>query len=174
VSGAARLVDRLKKLRTLLGSHLDPHVCVMLLRSLETLHLRTERACANARRIADFLSAHPKVRSVGFLGHVDPNSSTGALLARQCSGAGSTFSFRIKGGETEAFRMLDRLAVIRMAVSLGGTETLICHSATTTHYSVPRDRREEVGVDDGTLRISVGIEHADDLVADLAHALDTV
>lgn len=174
VSGSAHLIDRLKKLRTLLGSHPDPHACAMLLRSFETLHLRTERACANARRIAEFLATHPKVRSVTFLGHADPASRTGALLARQCAGTGSTFSFRIRGGEAEAFRMLDRLGVIRMAVSLGGTETLICHSATTTHYPVPRDRREEVGVDDGTLRISVGIEHVDDLVADLAHALDAV
>ncbi|UMY16759.1 cystathionine gamma-synthase family protein [Methylobacterium organophilum] len=174
VSGSAALIDRLKKLRTLLGSHPDPHVCAGLLRSFETLHLRTERACANARKIADFLSLHPKVRSVSFLGHADPDTPTGALLARQCSGTGSTFSFRIHGGEAEAFRMLDRLSLIRMAVSLGGTETLICHSATTTHYSVPRDRREEVGVDDGTLRISVGIEHADDLIADLVQALDAV
>ena len=89
----------------------------------------------------------------------------GKLLGRGCRGTGSTFSFRIRGGEAEAFRMLDRLRVIRMAVSLGGTETLICHSATTTHCAVPRERREASGVDDGTLRISIGIEHPDDLTA---------
>ncbi len=174
ISGSAALVDRLRKLRTFLGTPADPHVCATLLRGFETLHLRTERACANARRVADLLARHPKVRSTSFLGHVDPESRAGALLERQCRGTGSTFSFRIRGGEAEAFRMLDRLRVIRMAVSLGGTETLICHSATTTHYAVPRERREAAGVDDGTLRISIGIEHPDDLVADLARALDAV
>ncbi len=82
--------------------------------------------------------------------------------------------FRIKGGEAEAFRFLDRLEVMRMAVSLGGTETLICHSATTTHYAVPKVRREEVGVDDSTLRISVGIENPADLLADLEQALEAI
>lgn len=174
VSGAAGPIDALKKLRTLLGSHPDPHVCVALLRSFETMHLRTERACANALKVADFLAKHPKVRSITFLGLADPDSPEGALMRRQFAGAGSTFAFRIHGGEAEAFRMLDRLRVLRMAVSLGGTETLICHPATTTHYIVPRDRREEVGVDDGTLRLSVGLEHPDDLIADLAQALDAV
>ncbi|MEH3118207.1 MAG: cystathionine gamma-synthase family protein [Methylorubrum populi] len=174
VSGSALLIERVRKMRTVLGSHPDPHVCAMLLRSFETLHLRTERACSNARKIARFLEGHPKVRSVAFLGNSGPDGRVGEILGRQCAGAGSTFSFRIAGGEAEAFRMLDRLVVIRLAVSLGGTESLICHPATTTHYSVPRNRREDVGVDDSTLRISVGIEHADDLIADLAHALDAV
>ena len=174
VSGSHALVDPLKKLRTFLGTSLDPHVSATLLRSFETMGLRTARACSNARAVADFLAAHPKVRSTSFLGHVDPESRAGTMLKRQCSGTGSTFSFRVNGGEAECFHMLDRLRVIRMAVSLGGTETLICHSATTTHYAVPRARREAGGVDDGTLRLSVGIEHPDDLVADLAQALDAV
>ena len=174
VSGARALVDPLKKLRTFLGTSLDPHVAATLLRSFETMGLRTARACGNARAVADFLAAHPKVRSTSFLGHVAPDSRAGAMLARQATGTGSTFSFRLRGGEAEAFRMLDRLRVIRMAVSLGGTETLICHSATTTHYAVPRERREAGGVDDGTMRLSVGIEHPDDLIADLAQALEAV
>ncbi|WP_237476402.1 cystathionine gamma-synthase family protein [Lichenibacterium dinghuense] len=174
VSGDAERVGPLKLLRTFLGTSLDPGVSATLLRSFETMGLRTERACANARAVADFLAAHPKVRSTSFLGHVDPESRAGALLARQCSGTGSTFSVRVRGGEAECFRMLDRLRVIRMAVSLGGTETLICHSASTTHYAVPRERREAGGVDDGTLRLSVGIEHPDDLIADLRQALEAV
>ena len=174
VSGAQALVDPLKKLRTFLGTTLDPHVSATLLRSFETMGLRTARACANARAVADFLAAHPKVRSTSFLGHVDPAGRAGAMLARQCAGTGSTFSFRLRGGEAEAFRMLDRLRVIRMAVSLGGTETLICHSATTTHYAVPRERREAGGVDDGTMRLSVGIEHPGDLISDLSRALEGV
>ena len=174
VSGRGALVGPLKLLRTFLGTSLDPGVSATLLRSFETMGLRTARACANARAVADFLAQHPKVRSTSFLGHVDPEGRAGALLHRQCSGTGSTFSFRLRGGEAECFRMLDRLRVIRMAVSLGGTETLICHSATTTHYAVPRERREAGGVDDGTMRLSVGIEHPDDLIADLSRALEAV
>jgi len=172
VSGAREPILRLKRLRTLLGSPLDPHSCWLLLRSFETLHLRTERACANARAVAEFLRGHPKVKRVTYLGFAPEGSAAKAVYDRQCAGAGSTFSFSIDGGEAEAFRMLDRLALIRMAVSLGGTETLICHSATTTHYAVPRERREEVGIDDATMRVSVGLEHVGDLVADLAQALE--
>jgi cystathionine gamma-synthase/methionine-gamma-lyase len=175
ISGDAATIGRLKQLRTLLGTHLNPHDCWMLLRSLETMHLRTERAGRNATAIAAFLRGHPKVASVTYLGFIANDEGPGAAaFARQCRGAGSTFSFRIKGGEAAAFRMLDRLRVIRMAVSLGGTETLICHSATTTHFAVPRERREAMGVDDSTLRISVGVEHEADLIADLDRAMEAV
>lgn len=172
VSGRGELVGRLKKLRTSLGSHLDPMTSWLLLRSLETVALRTERANANAAAVAAFLRGHANVRELTYLGFLEAGSPAAAVMARQCAGAGSTFSFKIKGGEREAFAMLDRLRVIKMAVSLGGTESLICHSATTTHYSVPRDRRLEVGVDDSSLRISIGCEHPDDLVEDLAQALE--
>jgi len=172
VSGAAGPIHTLKQLRTLLGSHLDAHTSWMVLRSLETMHLRTERAGQNARAIAEFLRAHPSIASVNYVGFVEPGSRAHTVFARQCRGAGSTFTFKIHGGEPAAFRMLDRLRVIHMAVSLGGTETLICHSATTTHFNVPAERRQEVGIDENTLRISVGVEHADDLIEDLRQALE--
>jgi cystathionine gamma-synthase/methionine-gamma-lyase len=174
VSGSAERIGELKRLRTLLGSPLDPQSAWLTSRSLETMHLRTDRAAANAAAVAAFLRDHPKVRDVTYLGFLPPGRPARAVYERQCAGAGSTFSFRIRGGEREAFAMLDRLRVLRMAVSLGGTETLICHSATTTHYAVPRPLREEVGVDDSSLRISVGVEHASDLIADLARALEAV
>jgi cystathionine gamma-synthase/methionine-gamma-lyase len=145
-----------------------------MLRSLETLSLRTERSCSNAAAIARFLADHPKVRAVTYLGFLPEGSPARAVYERQCKGAGSTFSFKIKGGEAEAFRMLDKVRLGKMAVSLGGAETLICHSATTTHYAVPQAQREEVGIDDGTIRISVGLEHIDDLIADLSQALEAV
>ena len=173
LSGSAALIDRIKGLRTLKGAHLDPQTCWLLLRSFETLPLRTERACSNALKIATWLRDHPKVRGVTYLGFRDEPAAV-ALLARQCRGTGSTFSVRLKGGEAECFRMLDRLRVMRLAVSLGGTETLICHSATTTHYAVPRASREASGIDDGTMRLSVGLEHPDDLIADLEQALEAV
>jgi cystathionine gamma-synthase/methionine-gamma-lyase len=174
VSGAKARIARLKAFRTLVGSTLDAHSAWLLLRSFETMHLRTERAAANAATVAAFLRDHPKVASVTYVGFLADGSPARAAFERQCAGAGSTFSFRIRGGEAEAFRLLDALNVLRMAVSLGGTETLICHPASTTHYAVPRERREAVGIDDATLRLSVGIEHVDDLVADLAQALEAV
>jgi cystathionine gamma-synthase/methionine-gamma-lyase len=174
VSGATGPVGALKRLRTMLGSPLDPHGCWLLLRSFETMALRTERACANAERVARVLRDHPKVAGVTYLGFLAPGSPARAVYDRQCRGAGSTFSFTLRGGEAEAFCLLDALRVLRLAVSLGGTETLICHPASTTHYPVPRERREAVGILDGTLRVSVGIEHPDDLVRDLARALEAV
>jgi cystathionine gamma-synthase/methionine-gamma-lyase len=174
VSGAAGPIHTLKQLRTLLGSQLDAHTSWMVLRSLETMHLRTERAGENARVIAEFLRGHPAISSVNYVGFTDPESRAGRVFSRQCRGAGSTFIFKIRGGEAAAFRMLDRLRVIHMAVSLGGTETLICHSATTTHFNVPAERRLDVGIDENALRISVGVEHADDLIDDLRQALEAV
>lgn len=174
VTGSAELIGRIKQLRTFLGSHLDPYTSWLVTRSLETMHIRTERAGSNARALAEFLRGHPKITSITYVGFLEEGTPGRKVFDRQCRGAGSTFSFRIKGGEAEAFRMLDQLQVIRMAVSLGGTETLICHSASTTHYPVPKERREAVGIDDSTLRLSVGIEHIDDLIADLSNALDAI
>jgi cystathionine gamma-synthase/methionine-gamma-lyase len=167
-SGSKALVEPLKKLRMVLGSHLDPFSSWLL------LPLRTERAASNALRVATFLRDHPKVASITYLGFTGDESAARATLARQAKGVGSTFSFNLKGGEAEAFRMLNRLRVLRMAVSLGGSETLICHPATTTHYATPQARREAVGIGEGTLRVSVGLEHSDDLIADLAQALEAV
>jgi cystathionine gamma-synthase/methionine-gamma-lyase len=174
VSGASPLIHTLKQLRTLLGSHLDAHTSWMVLRSLETMHLRTERAGQNARAIAEFLRGHPKIAHVNYVGFQEPGSRAHTVFAHQCNGAGSTFTFKIRGGEPAAFRMLDQLRVLQMAVSLGGTETLICHSASTTHFNVPQERRLEVGIDEDSLRISVGVEHVDDLIGDLRQALEAV
>jgi cystathionine gamma-synthase/methionine-gamma-lyase len=174
VSGAKAVVEPLKKLRMVLGSHLDPFSSWLLLRSLETLPLRMARAADNALKVASFLRDHPKVARLTYLGFIAEGAPARAALERQAFSMGSTFSFDLKGGEAEAFRLLNRLRLLRMAVSLGGTETLICHPSTTTHYATPRDRREDVGISDGTLRVSVGIEHPDDLIADLAQALEAV
>ena len=172
VSGPARLVHTLKQLRTFLGAAADAHTCWLVLRSLETMHLRTERAAANAATLARFLRDHKAIDTVNYIGFRDENSREGRVFARQCHNAGSTFTFRIRGGERAAFAMLDRLRVLRMAVSLGGTETLICHPASTTHFNVPEARRRDVGIDENVLRISVGVEHIDDLVGDLREALE--
>ncbi len=170
VTGSADLVARLKALRTLSGNHLDPFSAWLLLRSFETLALRTDRACSNALAVATFLRDHPKVAAVTYLGFIAGDART--VFDRQCRGTGSTFSFHLKGGEAEAFRMLDALRLLRLAVSLGGSETLICNPATTTHYQTPPDRREAGGIWPGTCRVSVGLESPADLIADLSQALE--
>ena len=174
VTGRNALIAPLKTLRTMLGNYSDPHTCWMLMRSFETLHLRTERAASNAKILAEWLRAHPKVASVTYFGFLPEGGPAREVFERQCRGAGSTFSFRIKGGEAEAFRMLDRLKLLKLAVSLGGAETLICHPASTTHYQIERARREAVGIDDATLRLSIGLEHPDDLINDFAQALEAI
>ncbi len=174
ITGRRELIDGLRMLRTIWGNHLDPYTSWLVLRSLESVHVRTERAMANARGVAQFLRDHPKVAGVTYLGFLPKGSRQREVYDRQCKAAGSTFSFHLHGGEAEAFRMLDRLRLMKLAVSLGGSETLICHSASTTHYAVPPEQRLAGGITDGTVRLSVGLEHVDDLIADLAQALDAV
>jgi len=174
VSGRHELIHQLRTLRTTWGNHLDPFTSWLVVRSLESASVRIERAMANARGVAEFLRDHPKVAGVTYLGFVADGTRQRAVYDRQCKAAGSTFSFHLHGGEAESFRMLDNLKLLKLAVSLGGSETLICHSATTTHYAVPREARLAGGITDGTMRLSVGLEHVDDLIADLAQALEAV
>lgn len=171
ISGSEELVHPIRLLRGALGTQLDPHSCWMLLRSLETLQIRADRANDNARAVAGYLRRHPRIRAVRYLGFLEAGDPVKAVFERQCTAAGSTFSFDIDGGEAEAFAFLDRLRVMKLAVSLGGTETLISHPASTTHSGVPRALREEIGLTDALIRISVGIESPADLIADLEQAL---
>jgi methionine-gamma-lyase len=168
------LIDPIRGMRTILGTTLDPHTGWLLMRSLETLKLRMTCSMKNARHVAEFLGDHPKVHTVHYLGFLQPGSAEHGIFHRQCLSAGSTFSFDILGGEPEAFKVLNRLQLIRMAVSLGGTESLMEHPATMTHADVPIDKQREMGITPGMLRISVGIEHPEDVIADLAQALDAI
>jgi methionine-gamma-lyase len=172
--GSKSLITQIRSLRGSIGTQLDPHSCWMLGRSLETLQIRMERANSNAASIANFLQVHTKVEKIHYLTYADPASPVGRVFSAQCSGAGSTFSFDIKGGQPAAFRFLNALQIIKLAVSLGGTESLASHPATMTHSGVPVDIRQRIGVLDTTIRLSVGIEHPDDLIADLAQALESV
>lgn len=174
ISGRKELIDYLRMQRTTWGNHLDPYTSWLVLRSLESVAVRTERAMQNARGVAEFLRDHPKVAGVTYLGFLEPGTRRRAVYDRQCKAAGSTFSFHLHGGEAEAFRMLDQLKLLKVAVSLGGSETLICHSASTTHYAVPPAQRLAGGITDGTIRLSVGLEHVDDLIGDLRQALEAV
>jgi methionine-gamma-lyase len=169
--GSKAVIAPIKALRGSVGTQLDPFSCWMLGRSLETLALRMERADANARLVAEFLRDHPKVAKVHYLAFLEEGAKARAVFARQCTGAGSTFAFDIKGGEKEAFAFLNALQIFKLAVSLGGTESLASHPAAMTHSGVPAAVRDRIGVLDTTIRLSVGIEHPDDLVADLIQAL---
>jgi methionine-gamma-lyase len=169
--GTKAMTRPVKALRGAIGTQLDPHSCWMLGRSLETLTLRMEKANANAALVAQFLDDHAKVTKVHYLPFLDPASAAGKVFAKQCSGAGSTFSFDIAGGEPAAFRFLNALQILKLAVSLGGTESLASHPASTTHSGVPVAVRNRIGVLDTTIRLSIGVEHPDDLLADLAQAL---
>ena len=174
VAGSAAALKPIRQLRSALGTQLDPHSAWMLMRSMETMALRMRAAADNAARVAAFLAGHPKIARVNYLGALGPEHPGSAAFKRQCSSAGSTFAFSVRGGEAEAFRLLDALQVMKLAVSLGGTETLISHPASTTHSGVPKATRDRLGVDDAMIRISVGIENADDLIADLEQALAAV
>jgi methionine-gamma-lyase len=172
VLGSKGLMKDVKSLRGAIGTQLDPHSCWMISRSLETLGLRMEKADQNARLVADYLRGHDKVTKVHDLAHHDEASAAGRLFAKQCTGAGSTFSFDIAGGQAAAFRFLNALQIFKLAVSLGGTESLASLPASMTHSGVPADIREKIGVLDSTIRLSIGIEHPSDLIADIAQALN--
>lgn len=168
--GSKAAIGPVKSLRSAIGTQLDPHSCWMLGRSLETLALRMDRSNSNAKIVAEFLRDHPRVAKVHYLPFLTDGPARGTF-ERQCTGAGSTFSFDIAGGETEAFAFLNALQVFKLAVSLGGTESLASHPAAMTHSGVPADVRARIGVLETTIRLSVGVEHPDDLVADIAQAL---
>lgn len=169
--GSKAIMKPVRALRSAFGTQLDPHSCWMLGRSLETLGLRMGRAAENARLIAEFLVHHPRVAKVHDLTHLPARSPAARLQKRQSTGAGSTFAFDVKGGEADAFKVLNALQVFKLAVSLGGTESLMCHPASTTHSGVPVAVRDRIGVSESTIRLSIGIEHPDDLIADLTQAL---
>ncbi|MXP08616.1 cystathionine gamma-synthase family protein [Pseudoblastomonas halimionae] len=173
IAGAKKWLDPVRSLRNTMGGITDPHTAWMLLRSLETVELRMQRAGENAAKVCDFFAEHPKVEGLGYLGMIKDERQQD-IYDRHCLGAGSTFSLLLKGGEAECFRFLDALKIAKLAVSLGGTETLASHPASMTHLSVAEGRRAELGISDNLVRISIGIEDADDLIADFEQALESV
>jgi methionine-gamma-lyase len=176
VVGGKAQINTLRMMRNTIGTICDPNTAWMLLRSLETLELRMNRAGENAVKVCNFLKGHPKVEKVGYLGFLeDGNDARQAdIYRRHCTGAGSTFSLYLKGGEKEAFAFLDALKIAKLAVSLGGTETLASAPAAMTHLSVPDERKQALGITDNLVRISIGVEDPDDLIADFEQALAEV
>ncbi|MDR6144785.1 methionine-gamma-lyase [Sphingomonas sp. SORGH_AS870] len=177
VLGSKAHIATIRSMRNTIGTICDPNTAWMLLRSLETLELRMSRAGENAAKVCAYLRDHPKVERVGYLGFLDstPGLERQAdIYRRHCTGGGSTFSLYLKGGEAEAFRFLDSLRIAKLAVSLGGTETLASHPAAMTHLSVPDERKAALGITDNLVRISIGVEDAGDLIADCEQALAAI
>jgi methionine-gamma-lyase len=176
VVGNKALINPIRMMRNTIGTITDPNTAWMLLRSLETLELRMTKASENAARVCAFLRDHPKVETVGYLGFLEDGGDArqADIYRRHCTGAGSTFSLYLKGGERESFAFLDALKIAHLAVSLGGTETLASAPAAMTHLSVPDERKQALGITDNLVRISIGVEDADDLIADFDQALNAI
>jgi methionine-gamma-lyase len=173
-SGSKTMLAPVRRMRSTLGTMCDPHTAWLLMRSLETLKLRMGAAADGARRVAEFLRSHPKIDNVWYLDFLPQDHPDRALHQRQNLSAGSTFSFEVRGGEAGAFALLDQLQVVKLAVSLGGTETLASHPASTTHSAMPPEELKHFSITPALIRISIGVENPDDLVADLEQALEAV
>ncbi|MDX2145741.1 MAG: cystathionine gamma-synthase family protein [Rhodospirillaceae bacterium] len=170
-SGSAQALEPVRGMRTILGTMCDPHTGWLLMRSLETLKLRMTASADGARQVAAYLAKHPKVAAVWYLGFLPDSHPDRRAFLDQCTSPGSTFAFEVDGGEAAAFALLNRLKIIKLAVSLGGTETLASHPASMTHSDIAPDEQKRLGITSGLVRISVGIENPNDLIADLAQAL---
>ena len=173
-SGRADLMEKVGLYRTIMGTMADPFTAWMMTRSLETVSIRMRRQAKNATALAELLAAHPKVTAVHYPTLFEPGSAQAAIYERQCSGPGSLIAFEVEGGEEAAFKVLDSFEVMRLAVSLGGTESLVEHPMRMTHSDIPPEELEEYGVTAGMIRMSVGIEHVNDLKRDLEQALSVL
>lgn len=174
VMANSELMNRVKVLRTFLGNMVAPHTAWLMLRSLETLKIRMEKEQENAIKIAAFLNKHPKVEKVHYLGLINESDPDYAVYKQQYDGPGAMLSFEIKGGEKGAFLFLNNLKIIQLAVSLGSTESLAQHPKTMTHCAVSAETMKRIGITDSLIRISIGVEDADDLIWDIEQALTAI
>lgn len=172
VARTAEVAARLREVMVAMGCNMDPHQAFLVLRGLKTLGIRVAQAQVGALAIARWLEAHPKVAWVRYIGL--PSHPQHALAAQQMRGFGSMIAFELTGGFEAGRRLMNHVRLATLAVSLGGVETLIEHPASMTHASMTRAAREAAGFSDGLVRYSVGIEDADDLIADLAQAFEAV
>jgi cystathionine gamma-lyase len=168
-TSSADVAEKLKFLQNAVGSVPSPFDCFLVTRGLKTLALRMQRHCENALAIAQWLERHPRVERVLYPGLASHPQH--ALAQRQMRGFGGMVTMFLKGGLAEARRFLERCRIFALAESLGGVESLIEHPAIMTHASVPPEVRSQLGISDALVRISVGIEDIEDLIADLDQAL---
>lgn len=174
ICGSREVIGRIKVLRTFLGNMAAPHTGWLMMRSLETLKLRMEQQARNAEKVAGFLVKHPKVETVYFLGLIEKDTPDYEVYQRQYTSAGAMIAFDVKGGESEAFQFLNGLKLIKLAVSLGSTESLAQHPATMTHIGVDPAQRAEMNITEKMVRLSVGVEHYEDIIWDIEQALEGV
>jgi methionine-gamma-lyase len=174
VLGRKKDILTIKSYRSVLGSTTDPFCCWLICRSLETIDLRMKKCSENAVILAEFLQSHKNVEKVVFPTLLDKNGSQYEIYKKQCTGPGALISFFVKGGKKEAYKVLDNVEVCRLAVSLGGTESLIQHPRRMTHAELTDDMCAKVGMSDSMIRLSVGVEDIDDLINDLKSALDKI
>lgn len=163
------IIDKLQPIIRNTGPSLSPFNAWVLVKGLETLGLRVERHCANARRVADALAAHPAIGRVLYPGR--PDHPQHALAAKQMSDFGGVVTFDLKAGKQGAFAALNRLQIVDISNNLGDAKSLVTHPATTTHMRIGAEERAKLGITDGTVRLSVGLEDAEDIIADLTQAL---
>jgi len=174
VSGSKEMMGPIRAMRTFTGTMMSPFTAWLLLRSLPTLKMRMEHQAESARRVADHLRAHPKVKSVNYLGHIEAGDPRHEVYKRQCLGAGGMISFEIDGGEPECYRFLDALRLFKLAVSLGSVESLAEHPCSMTHCEAGPEENAKKGITESLIRMSIGVEHPDDLVRDVSRALEAV
>ena len=174
VLGCNEMMSPVARMRTVLGSMATPLTSWLMMRSLETLDLRMRRETESAQKIAAFLVAHPKVVDVGYLGLLEEGDPGYEIYKEQAEGPGAMITFWIDGDEEEAFRFIDSLSLIHLAVSLGSTETLVEHPATMTHAGLDPDEKKKLRVNGALMRLSMGVENPDDLIHDISTALDAV
>jgi len=172
--GSKELIARVKGLRTFLGNMAGPWTGWLLMRSLETLKVRMDQQASNAAKVAAFLNDHPKVERVYYLGNMAQSGTEKekALISKQYSSYGAMIAFDVKGGEAEAFSFLNNLKLMKLAVSLGGTESLAEHPHTMTHADVNPDEKEAMNITEKLVRLSIGVEHYTDLISDIDQALN--
>ena len=172
ICGNLEVIKRLKVLRTFLGNMCGPWTGWLLLRSLETLKVRMDQQALNAKKVVNFLVSHPKIEKVYYPGLLTPESGRQYdIFKKQCTSSGAMISFDIKGGETEAFSFLNKLRLIKLAVSLGSTESLAEHPASMTHAGVAPEHRSMMQITDKMIRLSIGVEQSNDLIWDIDQAL---
>ncbi|MCH7410713.1 cystathionine gamma-synthase family protein [Belliella sp. DSM 111904] len=174
VLGKSKYMTRVRTLRTFLGNMAGPWTGWLLMRSLETLKVRMTQQATNTVEVAKYLQTHPKVEKVYYLGNLEAGSRQHDIFKKQLKCAGAMISFDIKGGEKEAFKFLNSLKLMKLAVSLGSTESLAEHPATMTHSDVSLEDRELLGISERLVRLSIGVEHFQDIIWDIEQALEQV
>ena len=161
---------RCTKVHRLLGGNANPFDAFLLIQGMKTLELRMDRHCSNAMDVANFLQSHPAVANVNYTGL--PHHPDHAVAKKQMRHPGAMLSFELKGGLEAGIRFMNKLKLCVRTVSLGTCDTLLSHPASMTHYSVPKEEKEKYGITDGLIRMNVGIENIQDIIADLSQSLE--